>query len=316
MQHFTNAQVKNSLAWEPLIDEIRSAFAAGMTVPQRMHFDLESSAAHGSTLLLMPAWSDRYVGVKTLTVFPGNSARQLPSIDAIYTLFDGQTGRLLATMDAAELTSWRTAATSALAATYLSRSDASVLLIVGAGKVARKLALAHAAVRPIQKVLLWGRRREGARDAARDLEEAGLAVEVIDNLEKAARMSDIISCATLSVEPIVLGDWLKPGSHLDLVGSFRPSMRECDDTAVVRASIFVDTRSSALHESGDLVIPIMNGVIQESSIRAELSDLVDGRHRGRASDDEITIFKSVGDAKEDLAAAGLVYRLNDIRQQA
>jgi ornithine cyclodeaminase len=206
------------------------------------------------------------------------------------------------------LTAWRTAAASALAARYLARADATRLLMVGAGALARHLVRAHAAVRPIETVTLWNRTRRGAEELASALAGIGLTVSVVDDLEPAVRGADIISCATLSSTPLLRGAWLRDGAHIDLVGGFTPAMREADDETVRRARIYVDTRAGALNEAGDIVDPIARGIIVPADIAGDLFDLCRGKVPGRTAQGEITLFKSVGTAIEDLAAAMLVWR--------
>lgn len=265
-------------------------------------------------LLLMPAWTkgagEAFVGTKIVSVYPGNAARGLPAVHGSYMLADGTTGAPLAVMDGTALTVWRTAAASALAAGYLARPDASRLAMVGAGALAPHLIRAHAAARPIDHVTIWNRGRARAEALAEGLTGAlaGVTITVAADLENAVREADIVSCATLAANPVVEGAWLKPGAHLDLVGGYTPAMREADDAAVTRASLFVDTRAGALKEAGDVVDPIRRGVIAETAVKADLFDLCRGRHAGRTSAEEITLFKSVGTAIEDLAAAMLVWR--------
>ena len=179
--------------------------------------------------------------------------------------------------------------------------------MVGAGALAPYLIEAHASVRPIDEVLVWNRNPSRAEELAGKLAGRTYSVAAARDLEAAVRAADLVSCATLSAEPLVKGAWLKPGVHLDLVGGYTPSMRECDDDAVKRAHVFVDTRSGALHEAGDIVQPLEAGVIRESDIRGDLFDLCRGKVEGRKSEEEITLFKSVGTAIEDLAAAMLAF---------
>ncbi|MDQ7248522.1 ornithine cyclodeaminase family protein [Dongia sedimenti] len=295
------------LDYPSLIAALKAAFAADWTVPVRHHHAVPIPGEPDQTLLLMPAWEGgKSVGVKLVTITPGNGARNLPAVQGIYLLLDGGTGVPKVLMEGTTLTVRRTAAASALAAGFCARKDAAVHLMVGAGALARPLIEAHRAARPIQRTLLWARKPEQAEAKAADLAKAGIAVEVAHDLETAARQADIVSCATLSSEPLIHGAWLKPGAHLDLVGAYLPELRESDDEAVRRATLFCDTRGGALKEGGDLVQPLKAGVIQESSIAAELADLCKGKHPGRTRDEEITLFKSVGTAIEDLAAAKLM----------
>jgi len=240
-------------------------------------------------------------------VFPGNSGRDLPAIHGSYLLSSGKTGELLAIIDGAELTARRTAAASALASDYLAAKEASRMLMVGAGRLSLNLIEAHASIRPLSEVTIWARDIRKAEATATQLDLAGITVSVSTDLEAAARQADIISCATLSSQPLIHGEWLKDGAHLDLVGAFKPSMRETDDRAVERATLFVDTRDGALCEGGDLVQPLRAGLIAASSVRADLAELTKGRHPGRTQAGEITLFKSVGAALEDLAGAILAF---------
>jgi alanine dehydrogenase len=310
-----SAETRNALPLPQLIDALRSMFKGGGHAPPRHHHDMEVPGEAAATLLLMPAWvSGRYFGVKMVSVFPGNGARGLPAIFGSYLLSSGLTGELLAVMDGGELTARRTAAASALASSYLSRPDASIMLMVGTGRLSLNLIEAHAAIRPLSRVLIWGRDRAKAEVAAHEAAGLGLCVEAVDDLESAARQADIISCATLSEEPLIRGDWLKPGAHLDLVGAFKPGMRESDDQAVLRASLFVDTYDGALAEAGDILQPLMAGVIDKTALKADLADLCAGRHSGRTDVDEVTLFKSVGASIEDLA--GAILALEQIQRKA
>ena len=198
----------------------------------------------------------RHLGVKTVTVFPDNAARGKPAVFGTYLLLSAETGETLAVMDATRLTAWRTGAASALASRYLSRADASRLLMVGAGALAPQLVAAHASVRPIREVALWNRSPERARALGRHAGGTGLDVSIAGDLEAAVRRADIVSAATISAEPLIRGDWLAPGTHVDCVGAYKPSMRETDDAVVRRARIFVDTRPGAFAEAGDIVQPL------------------------------------------------------------
>jgi alanine dehydrogenase len=302
------AETRAALPWGDLIEALRTMFRDGCEMPVRHHHDVEVPGEDAATLLLMPAWQPgSYIGVKMVSVFPGNSSRNLPAIHGSYLLSSGKTGQLLAIIDGAELTARRTAAASALAADYLAAKDARRMLMVGAGRLSQNLIEAHASVRPISEVTIWARDIRKAEMTAAQLNLPGISVSVATDIEAAARQADIISCATLSSEPLIRGDWLKDGAHLDLVGAFKPSMRESDDRAVERATLFVDTRDGALTEGGDLVQPLRAGIIAAGSVRADLAELTRGRHVSRTGPKEITLFKSVGAALEDLAGAVLAF---------
>jgi len=294
-----------------MADALAAAFAGGVSVPDRHHHTVPRPGRPDATLLLMPAWHDAvgpqaFLGVKIVSVFPDNHSRGAPSVVGGYLLMSGDTGVPIAFLDGLRLTQWRTAAASALAARHLARPDARRLVMVGAGAMAPFLVAAHAAARPISEVAVWSRSPEPAERLAAALDRPGLRVRAVADLAAVVPDADIVSCATLATEPLVRGAWLSPGTHLDLVGAFRPTMREADDAALARARVFVDTRA-ALAEAGELVQAIAAGAIGEADVVADLFDLCRGAP-GRGSAAEITLFKSVGTALEDLAAAALVWR--------
>ncbi|GEK74670.1 MULTISPECIES: bifunctional Delta(1)-pyrroline-2-carboxylate/Delta(1)-piperideine-2-carboxylate reductase [Halomonas] len=307
-------QVTISLPWGALVEALDDIFTRTVHSPVRHHHHLHVPGDPDATLLLMPAWIEgQYLGVKQVNVFPGNSGRGQPGLSGHYLLSCARTGHHLAQFEANELTARRTAAASALAARYLAREDSRELLMVGAGRMGRRLIPAHRAVRPIERVRIWDIHETGAQALAAELRDEGLDAQAVpaDGLAEAAGRADIISCATLSPEPLIHGEWLTPGTHLDLVGSFTPFMREADDEVMRRGAVFVDTREGALSETGDLIDPIASGVIGETDILADFPDLCGGKHPGRAAladpDRAITVFKSVGASVEDLAAAILAY---------
>ena len=302
------ARTRASLSWHPLVEAIREAFRAGCQMPAKHEHFIETPDAPDAKLLLMPAWTaGGPIAVKVANVFPGNAARGLPAVNAAVLLMDGATGAILALIDGGEVTARRTAASSALAADYLARKDASHLVMLGTGRLGGgNLIEAHAAVRPIRRVTIWGRSAEKAAAVAARWQGKGLAVSATQDLATAVGEADIVSTATLAREPVLQGDWLRPGTHVDLVGNFAPTAREADDAVMRRATVFVDTRA-ALKTGGDLVIALANGTLRESDIAGDLFDLTRGAHPGRRDPEEITLFKSVGAAIEDLAAARLVW---------
>ncbi|TQX84652.1 MULTISPECIES: ornithine cyclodeaminase family protein [Rhizobium] len=302
------ARTRAALPWRPLIDAIDHMFKGGCMMPVRHHHTMAVPGESDATLLLMPAWvPGRYSGVKVLSLFPDNGLRGLPAIYGTYLLSSGTTGEMLAIVDGGELTARRTAATSALAASKLARADASELLVCGTGRLSPNLMQAHAEVRSLTRIHVWGRNSDTAERTAAEARIMGLPAIAVSDLEAAARTADVISCATLSSQPLIDGNWLKAGAHLDLVGGYKPDMREADDTAIRRASVFVDTLAGATHEAGDIVQPLASGVLTRDGIRAELAELARGEKPGRRDDNEITLFKSVGAALEDLAGAILAY---------
>ncbi len=304
--------VANALPYDQLISALDEAFNTGAIVPDRTHLEVTAPGNADGTLLLMPCWqTNGNMGVKIATVFPGNAAKGLSAVYGSYFLMDAGTGEPIAVLDGTELTLRRTAAASALASTYISRSDSSTLLMVGTGNLAPHLIAAHASARPIKKVLIWGRREEAAKAVEREFSTASFEIIVVTDLKTAIDGVDIISCATLAREPLIKGDWLQKGQHLDLVGAFKADMREADGSALSRAEVYVDTYSGALSEAGDILQAIQEGAIKESDIAGDLEKLVRGHCQGRTSAKAITLFKSVGTALEDLAAAELVIRNHD-----
>ncbi len=260
----------------------------------------------------MPAWtgpgmSPAFTGVKVVAVHPNNASSNLPTIIGSYLLMDGTTGQPLTVLDGARLTVWRTAAASALAARYLARSDSRRLVMVGAGALAPFLIRAHMSQRPLDSISIWNRRAESAEALARTLQDEGLPVTAVSDLETAVRQADIVSAATLSDKPIVQGAWLKKGTHLDLVGAFNLAMREANDEALRLGRIHIDTEA-ALTEGGDVALALASGAILRTDIRGTLAELCSKRITGRQDSQDITIFKSVGAALEDLTAAILVWR--------
>jgi ornithine cyclodeaminase len=308
--HLTASQLRAALPYDALISALRVAFVADIESPRRHVHQI--APQENTVMLLMPVWQPQHhAGMKLVTVAPGNAALGLPTVHSIFMLLDSATGAPLALMDGEELTLRRTAAASALASQYLSRPESRRLLLVGTGSLAPRMAAAHCVARGIEEVAVWGRSFEKAQRIAAQLQEElsgrGVRVRASADLEGEARAADIISCATTSTEPILRGDWIAPGTHIDLVGGFRPEMREADDALLARASVFVDTHAGALAEAGDLLQPLASGALKREAIRAELAQLCGGAHPGRNDSGEITVFKSVGAALEDLCAADLAW---------
>ena len=303
---FDSKATADRLPFDQLIPALRQIFVDGCEAPLRHSHIINESDHAPDTLLVMPAWQKgRYLGIKHVMIYPENSKQGLPGLFSTYTLFDASNGRPLSIIDGDQITVRRTAAASALAASYLAREDAA-RVVVGAGNVASALAPAYAAVRPIRAVDVWDIAPEKSQALARTLRDAGFDARSVDDLPGAVAQADIVSCATLSRAPLVRREWLRPGTHLDLIGSFQPNMRESDDATFSDTSVFIDT-AEALEKSGDLLSPISQGVFQACDVRATLEDLCRGTHKGRSGSREITVYKAVGNACEDLAAAVLVH---------
>jgi ornithine cyclodeaminase/alanine dehydrogenase-like protein (mu-crystallin family) len=306
MQLIDTDTTRRHLALPALIDALRAMFVAGCEVPARGVHRI-AGADGGGTLLTMPAWrAGGRLGIKNVTIFPGNGARGLPGLHSTYLLFDASTGVPLAQLDGNEITSRRTAAAAALAASFLARADAHRLLVVGSGRVAALLADAMRAVRPVAEVQVWNHRPAPARALAAELRVAGIAARATEDLAAAVAAADIVSCATLSNAALVRGAWLRPGTHLDLIGSFTPQMREADAECFARCRVFVDTEE-ALAKSGDVLEAIAAGTFGADRLQGTLAELCRGTRAGRRDAAERTLFKAVGSALEDLAAAERVF---------
>lgn len=315
MHLIDSAATRQALPFDRLIAALRERFSSGCEAPARHVHEIPNPLADAGadasgrkmTSLIMPAWiPGRYYGVKIINIAPGNARSGLPGLHATYLLFDARTGVPLAHIDGNQLTARRTAATSALGGSFLAREDARHLLVVGAGRIADLLPEAWRTVRPIETISLWARRPDAAETTARRWRERGWQVDVVSDLETACASADIVSCATLATEPLIRGEWLRPGTHLDLIGSFTPAMREADDACFKGTRVFVDTEE-ALQKSGDLLHPMAGGVLRADDLKGTLTTLCKGVATGRRNDQERTVFKSVGHALEDLTAAILVH---------
>ncbi len=304
MRSFSAEDVARLGGYRDIVEALRSGFRSEIETPVRHQHQMSDVA----TLLLMPAWSQEWAGLKTVVFKPDNPAQGLPTIQASYLLIDQKTGATVAMMDGGEITRRRTAAASALAADYLARKESSVMTLVGAGALGPHFVRAHAAVRPVKRVYIFNRTPAKAEELAAELSRDGFDAQPVTDLEAAVRQSDIVSCVTTSTAPVVKGAWLKPGAHVDLAGAFKPSMRETDSEVIARASVYVDTRHGAEVEAGDLLQARDEGKFDFADIRGDLFDLCRGTAKGRSSADEITLFKSAGTAIEDLATAVMLYQ--------
>jgi len=317
MRIISSDELASILTFPALVDALRDGFRQSIVTPLRHHHTMATPGETKNFLLLMPAWTDRgdgdpdggsYTGVKLVTVYPDKPAHDRPTVQGQYLLIDATTGVFLAAIDGTVLTLWRTAAASALAASYLAREDAKELVMVGAGAMVPYLVRAHMAVRPtLSRVTIWNRNMDKAEKVAERLRKEGVDARADSDLEASVAKADLVSCATVSTEPIVRGAWLKAGAHVDLMGAFTPGHRETDDDVMVRGRVYVDTMAGALKEAGDIVQAIASGALKEEAIVTDLFGLCRGEVPGRQTDDEITVFKSVGTALEDLAAAQYVY---------
>lgn len=302
--------IEENTHFNELISSIKNHFSTDeVIVPMRHHHDFPNPKVQAdSTLLLMPAWNpSKNAGVKIVTVSPENGQFDMPSIQGTYIYFDAIKGSIKAILEAKSLTVKRTAAASALASSFLSNENSSSLLMIGTGALSVNLIKAHTSVRPIKNVFIWGRNFDKAKEIENKLQDENFSITAVKSIEDKLSEVDIVSCATLSKTPLVLGKNLKEGLHIDLVGAYKKDMREADDETISKASVFVDTFQGGLKESGDIVIPLQNGTLKEDDIKADLFQLCAHKKPGRQSTKEITLFKSVGHALEDLAAANYYY---------
>jgi len=303
-------EVARLLPYEVLVDALQAAHRLRPAMAGRT---VLAAGGTDDAFLALTAWQPgRSLGTKLVTVFPGNRTDHAdggrPSVQALYVLFDAVTGDPRAVIDGTELTYRKTAADSALGARFLARHDVSTLLVIGAGGLAPHLIAAHRAVRPsIERVLLWNRTGERAVALA-----DAVGGQAVLSVERAVAEADVVVTATMTREPIVAGRWLRPGTHLDLVGAFRPDHREVDDDAVVRAELYVDDRTATLTEDGDLVIPMTRGLISPADVRGDLYQLCRGDVAGRTDPAAITLFENGGGGHLDLMTADVVWeRFND-----
>lgn len=295
------------LSYPQLLMALQQAFLEPHNVPERLNFDIGTQWGIDARLLLMPAWrADGFLGIKLVTLHSNNPARGMPALAGLYLLLNGKTGQPLALLDAAELTAWRTAAASMLAARLLSAQSPRNVLVIGAGKLANYFIRAYFAIMQPERICLWNRDIDKAAQLISSIQLPGCRLEVAPDLEQAVRQADSISTLTSSHQPLFPGRWCRSGCHVDLVGGYTPTMREADDDLMRRAVICVDSYHGALAEAGDIIQPLERGVITRADVQLELAELVAGK-KILCSEKDLTVFKSVGTALEDLAAAVLTY---------
>ena len=307
MKVYDRENVASSLQYEILIEALRKAFSSKITAPERVQHTIKNKNGSDATLLLMPAWKiGEHIGIKIVSVFPENTTNNMNAVHANYFLMNANDGKPVAVMDGTELTLRRTACASALAADYLVNKNVDTLLMIGTGNLAPHMIKAHCVVRNYSRILIWGRNEEKAERLALSLKIKDKEIVAKNDLKEALNIADVISCATLSQKPLIMGDWIKPGQHLDLVGAFTPDMAEADSKAIAKSKVVVDTYEGALSESGELINALKEGRIKKEHILSDLRELVLEEKNIRKDSNDITLFKSVGTALEDLAAAELV----------
>jgi ornithine cyclodeaminase len=296
--------VEDRLTWTAVAD----ALEAGHRGPAAEIGDLLLRRA-GDSSLTRAAWIDGVgLALKSVTIFPGNSAKTppLPSIQGVVVLFDDTDGSVKALIEGRLVTKWKTAGDSVLGARLLARPESERLLLVGSGTVAASLVEAYGEIFPnLQEIAVWSRTAANAEKLAAGKAGGPIPVRAAADLAEAAGQADIVACATMATEPVLKGDWIGPGTHVDLIGAFRPDMREADDALLTKAEIFVDSRETAIHDIGELNDPIQRGAISEADVRGDLHDLVAGR-AGRSGAQAITVYKNGGGAHLDLMTAGAI----------
>ena len=309
MQVISAEQVHQSLNFPVLIAALDRAFAGTFHMPARQVFPLTEQEDNHDAFAVLPSWNDEVIGVKAFTYFPDNGAQQLPTLFSKILLFKRDHGEPLAMVDGTSVTYWRTAAVSALAAQKLARPDASRLLLLGTGNLALPLLRAHASVRQLTEIRVWGRDAQKAEAivAAFRAEHPALQITAVSDLRAAVRSAEIIVAATGSAEPLVLGEDVQAGCHVDLLGNHSPDRRECDTELVVKSCVFVDYTPNVVREAGELLIPRDEGRFSMEEIFADLAACCRGV-AGRRFPEQITLFKSVGTALADLVTAHLVQR--------
>lgn len=307
MRTVSGAELRSVLHHRMLIERLRQTFRAGVESPPAHRHRVETYGTGDAALLIAPAWEvNQAIGVRIDSVFPDNAGSDLPQTQGVYLLVDGKTGVPQVLMDSSATLGRRSgAASSALAASYLARPDAERMLVVGTGPLALELVEAYTAVRPIRHVLVWGRDPQKARKLAARFHRPKFRIEATADLEGAVRGADIVACATTAREPLIRGDWLQPGQHLDLLGGVTPDMREADDDCIRRARVFVDSRDRTPAAAGDIAQPVSSGTLNPDDIAGDLFELSRGERAGRRFYDQITLFKAVGTALADLCAARL-----------
>ncbi|MEC4728175.1 ornithine cyclodeaminase family protein [Shewanella sp. D64] len=305
------AAVHNTLNFPELISELRDAFSKPAGMPQRQVFNLDEANSHSDAFAILPSWNNKTIAVKAFTYFPENPMEN-PELESLYSkimIFDRKTGVPQALVDGTSITYWRTAAISALGSDFLAKKDARTLLVCGTGRLSSYMALAHAGVRPITKIYIWGRDIEKAKKTVEKIKKvrSDILVTVCQSLKEIVPIADIISCATGSAEPLFNSDWVKPGTHTDFVGNHNHDRRECDSQLILKSAVYVDSKINVFAEAGEILIPISEGLYKLDSVKGELAQLCKGEITGRTDDQEITVFKTVGTALADLVGAQLVY---------
>ena len=304
-------EVHAALSYPALVDALQETFSGEFNMPPRNVFLLDEQSGSHDAFAVLPSWNTDLIGVKAFTYFPSNS-EPYKSLYSKILLFDRAHGEPLALVDGTTVTFWRTAGISGLATRLLARKDAENLLLLGTGNLAKYIIRANASVRPLKRVSVWGRTPSNAAQIVDGMssELEGVEVTVATDLEKSCRQADIIVSATASHEPLVMGDWVTEGTHTDFIGNHHADKRECDTSLVLKSKVYADSYANCFKEAGEILVPISEGVFQKDDVVADLSEMCNGSATLRQSDDDITLFKSIGMGISDLVGAGLAYKVS------
>lgn len=303
-------EVHTALSYPALIDALQETFSGEFTMPPRNVFLLDENPDTHDAFAVLPSWNTSLIGVKAFTYFPSN-AEPYKSLYSKILLFDRAHGEPLALVDGTTVTFWRTAGISGLATRLLAREDAETLLLLGTGNLAPYIIRANASVRPLKRILVWGRTSSNAEKVVSQVsaELEGIEVSVATDLQDACGQADIIVSATASHEPLVQGDWVKEGTHTDFIGNHHADKRECDTALILKSRVYADSYANCFKEAGEVLVPISEGVFTKDDVVADLSEMCHGSAPLRQSEDEITLFKSIGMGISDLVGAGLAYQV-------
>jgi len=310
MKIISAQEVHAALAYPNLVDALQEAFAKEFTMPPRKVFLLDEAEDNHDAFALLPSWNDTLIAVKAFTYFPENPKPKYQSLYSKIMLFDRAHGEPLALVDGTSVTFWRTAGVSGLASRLLSRENSETLLLLGTGNLATYIIRAQASVRPLKRVLVWGRTKANAEEVVSQMsaELGDIEFSVVEDVQAACGEADIVVSATGSHEPVVRGAWIREGTHTDFIGNHHATKRECDTELVVKSKVYADSRDNCFREAGEVLVPISEGAITQDHVLAQLTEMCAGTATLRTSDQEITLFKSIGMALSDLVGAGCAYR--------
>ncbi|MDX1680929.1 MAG: ornithine cyclodeaminase family protein [Akkermansiaceae bacterium] len=308
MQFISPEQVHSALAYPKFIDALSDSFASTYTMPARQVLALDEAEDNRDAFALLPAWDKNSIGLKCFAYMPDNEAPYDP-LYAQVLLFDRKHGFPKALVDGISVTLLRTAGVSGLASRYLSRENSERMVLLGTGKLAPYLIRAHASVRKLKTIEVWGRNTDKAQAVVDEVQADVPDVELVvcKNLEASCREADIVVAATGSHDPLIHGEWLKPGAYVDCLGNHHADGRECDTETVTRSRVFVDTKANCFKEAGEILLPVEEGKFSLDEVAGELSDLCRGTVTGRENDEQVTFFKSVGCALGDLCGAATAF---------